>query len=210
MPVVFFSDSFHPFQDQLILAKIQKRGDQPKSKLRLVIKVHGSVTLENDKEISFAAASGDKYTFKSADGNPSDLADWKAHIEAQAKESIARLMRNEDHLFAIVETDAHDSAISEEDRKKKQYLARQKVASEIVEKEQDYTKKLGVLADVRHVVARPKSSLSSLVCVVVDRTSASQQQPRSDFSRGNRAVLLEHRSHSERAPRYFFAVDTQD
>jgi hypothetical protein len=71
------------------------------------------------------------------------------HMEAQAKEAIVRLMKNEDHLFSIVESDAADSSISEEDRKKKQYLARQKVASEVFEKEQDYTRKLSTLADVR-------------------------------------------------------------
>eukprot|EP01122_Echinamoeba_exundans_P007172 TRINITY_DN2142_c0_g1_i1.p1 TRINITY_DN2142_c0_g1~~TRINITY_DN2142_c0_g1_i1.p1 ORF type:complete len:1105 (+),score=150.38 TRINITY_DN2142_c0_g1_i1:151-3465(+) len=145
-------ESFEAFafltDDQLILAKIQKRGDQPKSKLRLVIKVHGNVTLENEKELSFAAASGDKYIFKAAaEAHSNDLNDWRVQIEAQAKEAIVRLMKNEDHLFSIVESDATDSAISEEDRKKKQYLARQKVASEIFEKEQEYTKKLSALAD---------------------------------------------------------------
>lgn len=147
-PFLFVSLSYLPSTDQLILAKIQKRGEQPKSKLRLVIKVHGNVTMD-DRELHFATASGDKYMFKSATDAPAnDLLDWKTSLENQAKEAINRLMRNEDHLFSIVEADVTETAVSEEDRKRKQHLARQKVASEILDKETEYVKKIGALTDV--------------------------------------------------------------
>ena len=60
-------------------------------------------------------------------------------------------MRNEDHLLDIVDNAVSETAVSEGDRKKMQYLARKKVAMEIYEKESEYVQKLGGFSDARFV-----------------------------------------------------------